>query len=300
MPAAPRITSILCLFQGDPSELGALNLAFSLASRNQALLRVVHISAPPMAVMDPLGAGAYAGAVPSGAVIDQLVRDDNALIHAARTYVTEFAAGYGVRLCLSEQDLAVADGPAVFFVAHEDYAQHLVESYGKMADIIVTMRQDAFTQDSRNLSALLDSGKAVILPPPAVKTSIGHAFRVERMVVAWDGSLQASRALYKALPFTTSVAKLYLLCVREGGAPGPIDRSAAIALLTERHLEPIVIELDAPHNNVGQTLLKAAGDLKADLLVLGAYGHNRLAEMIVGGTSRYVLHHAALPVLMTH
>ena len=300
MSPLPTVSSVLCLFQGESSELNALDAAFGLARRFGAVLRVLHISTPPMNIIDSFGASAYAGAFVSEAAIDRIVKDDDDLIAAARHHVSVYAARQAVPVCLDEHQLALAAAPAVLFITQENYPGQLIDVYGRMADIIVAARVDSqgLTDESRVLPALLDTGRAVILVPPGLKALVRNAFSARCVAIAWDGSLQASHALNNALPLLRDVKNLYLLSVREHGHTPPPTK--AILLLREYGIEPVVKELNTIEQSIGETLLASAADLKADLLVMGAYGNNRIAEMLLGGASRYVLKFAPIPVLMTH
>ena len=306
MSPLPTISSVLCLFQGESSELNALDTAFGLARRFGAILRVLHVSTPPMTVVDPFGAAAFAGALISTEVIDRIVKDDDDMITAARRYVLAYALVHGVPVCLDEQQIAGAAGSAALFVTQEDYTCHLVDLYGRKSDVIVAAGDDShgLSDESRILPALLDTGKAVVLVPHQTShrppKPVGNVFRAERVAVAWDGSLQASRALTNALPLLADVKILHLLTVRENGRMPQGTTQDAEAILRNHGITPLTMELNNARTATGESLLAAAAALNADLLIMGAYGHNRIAERLLGGTSRYVLKHAPLSVLMTH
>lgn len=293
----PQISSILCLFQGDVSELNALDLAFGLARRHSAALRILHVSEPPVSAADPFGAAAYAGVPISSDIIDQIARDDEIVVTAARRHITERALRYGVRLCRDETELASATQPAALFVAREDFAGRAIAFYAKGADLIVAPRQD---EEGRILPVLIDSGNALIVAPPEAQEPLPQMFVARNIAIAWDGSVQAARALDRALPMFKDATAVYLICVRESIHPHPNGTLTAIATLNAYGIEPVVVTREVSKASVGLAILDAAHDREADLLVMGAYGHHHVAEALLGGTSRYVLHHAGLPVLMAH
>jgi hypothetical protein len=181
----PQISSILCLFQGDPSELNALDLAFGLARRHSATLRILHVSEPPFRAADPFGAAAYAGAIISSEVIDQIVGDDAAVATAARRNITERALRYGLRLCRDETELASATAPAALFAVREDFAGRAVAFYAKGADLIVTPRQ---SDEGRVLPVLMETGRALVVTPPDAQTPPPCMFVARNVAIAWDGS----------------------------------------------------------------------------------------------------------------
>jgi nucleotide-binding universal stress UspA family protein len=122
----------------------------------------------------------------------------------------------------------------------------------------------------------------------------------ERVLIAWNGSREATRAVHDALPLLTRAAKVAVLSIdpHDSGSRVP---SADITLHLARH--GVSAEADstvALDIAVGDVLLSRAADLGADLIVMGAYGHSRVREMVLGGATRHILQHMTVPVLMSH
>ena len=123
----------------------------------------------------------------------------------------------------------------------------------------------------------------------------------ERVLIAWNGSREATRAVNDALPILRGAATVIVLSIDAEGEPARRVAGADIALHLARH--GIRVEaastrsVDLP---VGDVLLSFAADCGADLLVMGAYGHSRLREMLLGGATRHLLQHMTVPVLMSH
>jgi len=116
-----------------------------------------------------------------------------------------------------------------------------------------------------------------------------------RIAIAWDGSLPAARALTASLALLEKTKDVDLLCV---GEPTGIAAADAIGYLALHGVTARLRPLEQASVPIGVTLLAAAKD--ADLLVLGAYGHNRLVERIFGGTTAHILAHAGMPLLLAH
>lgn len=122
------------------------------------------------------------------------------------------------------------------------------------------------------------------------------------VVVAWDESIQALAAVRKALPFLQA-AKVVRIAVIDPPQHG-IERSDPGGMLCQmlvRH--GVTCEIDVLSKTLPRTsdvLSRHAQDTAADLIVMGAYGHSRFRESILGGTTRNMLEHAQLPVLMAH
>jgi len=118
-----------------------------------------------------------------------------------------------------------------------------------------------------------------------------------RIVLAWDGSVQAARAVGAALPFLRLAQQVTVTTAGEADRRVPAE--ALLAYLA-RHEVRAQSESFASAAGVGKGLVEQAARLRADLLVMGAYGHSRLRELVLGGVTRQVLVDAALPVFMVH
>ena len=123
----------------------------------------------------------------------------------------------------------------------------------------------------------------------------------ERVLIAWNGSREATRAVNDALPLLRTAATVTVLAIDPADESTPRMPSADIALHLARH--GIAAEAASTRSvdiGVGDVLLSRAADLSADLLVMGAYGHSRIREMALGGATRHILQHMTVPVLMSH
>ena len=124
-----------------------------------------------------------------------------------------------------------------------------------------------------------------------------------RVLVAWNGSREAARALHDAM-FLLEGAEAVTVIEADPPAIGaglPIaDAAAVAAMLTRRGIRATAETTTAGDIGVENLLLSRAADLSADLLVMGAYGHSRLREFVLGGVSRGIFRHMTVPVLMAH
>ena len=142
-------------------------------------------------------------------------------------------------------------------------------------------------------------GRPVLVVPYAFeRRPVGR-----RVLVAWNASREAARAVSDALPLlkrATHVDVVAFEPARSGAAHGE-EPGADIALYLARHgVKVTVSRVDAPDLDVGNQLLSRAFDLSADLIVMGAWGHSRLRELILGGVTRTLLESMTVPVLMAH
>ena len=125
--------------------------------------------------------------------------------------------------------------------------------------------------------------------------------KLDRIMVCWDGSRHAARAIADAMPFLLRAKSLDVVVV--AGEPGKSDEIAGadIAQHLARHgLNVELRRLVSRDMDVANTLLSHAADWDADLMVMGGYGHSRLREFLLGGVTRGILASMTVPVLMSH
>jgi nucleotide-binding universal stress UspA family protein len=146
---------------------------------------------------------------------------------------------------------------------------------------------------------LLETGRPTLVVPYAGRfDTVGT-----RVLVAWDGSRAATRAISDALPFLTGAEMVTVLAVNpRRGIHGHGDTPCTdMALHLARHGIKVQAAYDVSHEiSVADVLLSRAADMAADLVVMGAYGHPRALEVILGGVTRSMLEHMTAPVLMSH
>ncbi len=145
---------------------------------------------------------------------------------------------------------------------------------------------------------ILHSGRPVLVVPYAGSFS----GKLRKAVIAWDGGMAASRAISGALPLLAAADAVDILVFNpeqdaeaHGEQPG-----ADLALFLARHSVKANVHAHRSDIDTGNALLSAAADLDAELLVMGAYGHARFREVVLGGVTRTVLASMTVPVLMAH
>jgi nucleotide-binding universal stress UspA family protein len=142
-------------------------------------------------------------------------------------------------------------------------------------------------------AALFDSGRPLMIPGVAPVAP-------DTIAIAWKSTREAARAVAAAMPFLAQAKRVVILTAAEDDRT---DRSEAARLLVTLQRHDIAAEarrLQPGSRNAADTLLAAAGEIDAGLLVMGGYGHSRLRELVFGGVTEHVIRGAALPVLMAH
>lgn len=289
------VKSILCIFGGAPEESSMLDVAFALAELHQAHIRFLHISLDPQVYMQPADMQSYAE------IIDRLKDRNETQLAEARRYVTQFASRYHVPL--DDPDLPLHHASARF-LHREGMVGDSVALEGRLSDLILVARgtpSAPMPYESAILPALFDTGRPVLLLPMPRDPQTA-AWRDKVVALAWDGSLESARATRSALFFLARAERLYILHAHERAKSDGVTSSLALSDYLQTHgiQGANVVSLDAKPQAIGETLLNKAKELEADLLVMGAYGHNRYLEMFLGGVTADLLKKADIPLFLSH
>jgi nucleotide-binding universal stress UspA family protein len=173
-------------------------------------------------------------------------------------------------------------------------------THARYADVAIVARSSSLTPGGVPLELPRDlvvaSGRPVILLPPEPAPLGGG-----RVLVAWNSSREAARAVADALPFLRRADAVQVLVVDAVANTGHGEEPGAdIARHLVRHGAKVdVRRLSSEGRDVGGLILSEAASFGAVLLVMGAYGHSRFTEFVFGGVTRTALREAALPVLMS-
>ncbi|WP_245430100.1 universal stress protein [Mesorhizobium sp. WSM3859] len=144
---------------------------------------------------------------------------------------------------------------------------------------------------------LFSSGKPILLVPKGATVTL----KPKRVLVAWDASLEASRALRESLDTLSGADEVRIVMVdpiederHHGAEPG-----ADVATYLSRHGVKVTMDrLPSSTHSIADVLRQHAVDTGAELMVIGAYGHSRLRERIFGGVTRSMIENPGLPIIM--
>ena len=144
--------------------------------------------------------------------------------------------------------------------------------------------------------ALAVGRPVLIVPRYGTFGSVG-----DHVLVAWNGSREATRAVNDALPLLLRARRVTMLSVDPEGRTSRRIPGADISLHLARHgVKVEASDMVGADIAVGDVILSYAADRGVDLIVAGAYGHSRMREMVLGGVTRHLLQHMTVPVLMSH
>jgi nucleotide-binding universal stress UspA family protein len=158
-------------------------------------------------------------------------------------------------------------------------------------------REDTIPEGILEEGALFESARPVIIVPFIHKGGL----KLERVMVCWDGSRAATRAVADALPLMRNAKKVEVVIVATSRSKSDEVPGADLGQHLARHgLEVDVKRITSGDIDVASTILSHAADSSADFIVMGGYGHSRLREFVLGGATRGILQSMTVPVLMSH
>jgi nucleotide-binding universal stress UspA family protein len=283
------IKHILACIDGTENDRAVLDHALQVAQRFISHIDVLH------ARFDVRGASVSTG---YERYIDRLLDIPVERITAeAATHARRHFGDWQVqrRLPLRESGLAIQTPSTLWreIVGDENEA---VARLGRLSDLVAIARPNERSTSSSLMAletALFDTGRPVLMVPNSEPTNLFH-----RPLIAWNGSLEAARAVGFALPF--------LIECEDGvdvfAAPEPKHHSATGELLRYLRWHGIPAERIPVEDSraIGASLLAQADANNAGLIVMGAYTHGHYRQFLFGGVTRHVMQHAGVAVLLAH
>ncbi|HHQ14702.1 MAG TPA: hypothetical protein ENK16_06710 [Chromatiales bacterium] len=172
---------------------------------------------------------------------------------------------------------------------------HIIPIIGPLSDLLVLSRPARKGGRLASLfltEALLNSCRPVLVVPQKVSAVPGN-----RILIAWNQSPEASRAVAAAMPVLEAAGQVVIAAPRHEAAAGP--KSGQLRRYLRHHRVSAEL-LRIPGRKPETELIDAYGDSGSDLLLMGAYSRSRFRQQVFGGVTDYMLHHARIPVLMLH
>lgn len=177
-------------------------------------------------------------------------------------------------------------------------ADAVLARHARAADLVIVNQTDPDDEVGSGFAdaILLSVGRPVLVVP-----YVGEAVvKGEHVLVCWDGGRAAARAASDALPILREARKVTVLTVNTAAGPREVP-GADIALYLARHgVKSEAARTPAGGLDPGNVILSRAFDYGVDLIVMGAYGHSRVREILLGGATRAILRQMTVPVLMSH
>lgn len=172
----------------------------------------------------------------------------------------------------------------------------LVE-YARLRDLAIVPVPESYDQWYAE-AIIFGSGRPTVVLPEA---SASKAFELNRVLIGWDFSRAAARAISDAIPIMEKAREVCILTVTNEKTISSRCSSSELAKNLSKHgIDVVVEEVDAAGRAIGRVFAEQVAFRRADLLVMGAYGHSRFREFVLGGATRSILTKPPIPVLLSH
>lgn len=270
--------SILLYADGGKAFESRFQAALDLARSQSG--HITFLQATPLSgyiVMDPMG-GSY---VPAS-MLEQLRADEERL----RTLV---------------ETRMLIEGLPWDWTAYDGDVTQAVISASRLADVIVlSLENTARNVRPHPLLSIADVAVETRCPVLAVPTDAKSLDTSGKILVAWDGGHEAANALRLALPMLQQAASVHLVSIVEPKKAGGFPSTEANAYLSRHGVCSELIERERGLLSIEEVIENVAAEIGAGVIVMGAFGHSRLRETLLGGVTRYFLKDSSIPLLLAH
>lgn len=281
------VRTILVPLDGSAAGRVVLETALRVAREHDAHLDAVHIRPDPRVGVPLVGEGMSAGMVEE--LIDLAERETAARAREARALFDEVQAKHGLP--------ATADpggpAPSIAYSEVDGREEEEIARRGRIHDLIVLARPSQRPDTDATMifnAALFETGRPVLVAP------IREGALGRRVAVAWNGSAEAARAVASSMDFLRLADSVEVVSADPDRA-GDVSLAELADYLAWHGIVTRQQTLgEAGH--AGEAVARAVAG--ADLVVMGAYSHSRLRQLILGGVTRYMLEHAPAALLMAH
>jgi nucleotide-binding universal stress UspA family protein len=178
-------------------------------------------------------------------------------------------------------------------------ATRTLTQMSRLYDLNIVAQQDRSNPSQSDLlseAVLFGSGRPMLMVPYITRAPI----KSDRVLICWDGGIPATRAVHDAMPFLRKAKTIDIVAVNEKEDASEASSAALLAHLARRDLAATPYRITADGPNIHNAILSLAADNNTDLIVMGGYGHSRLREFILGGTTRGMLESLTVPALISH
>lgn len=279
------IAKILVPVTGAPRDLIALNGGYAASDLFGAHLEALFVRPDPVETMPFYGEGMSSSVVQE--IMDVSKDAASKASRAARANLEKARADHGTTRGNERASLREVEG---------NFSEQVTLA-ARLSDLVVfgpVKEEDRPGLGEAFDATLIETGRPVLLVPEQPTKKLAS-----KIAVAWNGSVASAHAISAAMPFLEKAELVEILAVKRGNAqPSPTEEVVRYLALHRIPASPRVV--DGGDLPVADVLLKAAAADGECMLVAGGYGHNRLRELFVTGTTRRVVAQAAIPCFLVH
>lgn len=288
------IKRILVPLPGSIDHTSEVDMGLSVARHLGAHVEALHIVEP---VSSPAGMGpmqgGYNARIAAAHPVGWAVEERDKVLQEKREQFRQACLMHAVPL-LPEGEVPTSLPAATWREADGEYERIAVQRAAAFDLMVATSSAVVARLKDIAERSLLRTQRPVLLAPQRLRGGLTGT-----IIIAWKESLQCWHAVSAALPFLHRAQRVLVISAENNAAQHDPSHDEVLAYLRCHGIAATARIEPLNGRSVGEALLAAAGD--ADLLVMGAYAHSRLREMLLGGATRYVLQNAtATPILMAH
>jgi nucleotide-binding universal stress UspA family protein len=288
------IRTVLVPASGSSTDDAVFATALAAARPLAAHLEFYHVqlTAPEAAVYSPPADFYHDAALP--VALNVLRAEECALSEAASAHVQSFCSRNSVSMRASP---GKSNAVSASFVEEMDHARDRLLMHSRHSDLVVLGRPSHIDYLPSKLleDLLLTCGRPILIAPDFPPVTLTGT-----VVVGWKETAEAARALGAAWPLLEKAHKVILLHIVEDEPSIPESLKHLAERIKWHGITAQIVVISSGHHALSYHLARTAADLKADLLVVGGFGHSRLRERVFGGVTQSLLEHANVPVLMMH
>lgn len=285
------IKTILVPLSGLPGRGQWLDAVVKRSREWGAHVEAIHVA------MDPRDSVAYVGEGMTSAMIGDVMAVAERESDERRQQAQQVFDDTCQRNNVTISDQSESGPGTAHFTIVTGREEDVMASRGRLADLIFVRRPESGGEEvtfSVTLeAALLDTGRPVLILPPSAPVDFGSS-----IVIYWNGTAEAGRAMNYAMPFMEKAKKVIVVEVdsESHSGPGMVD---VVKYLAWHGVNAERTEIERRGSD-SESLLASTSSVGADMLVMGAYTRSRLRRLVFGGVTRDMLTRSSVPVLMAH
>jgi len=168
--------------------------------------------------------------------------------------------------------------------------------WGRLASVVAVAQPELDTNLGQHTleSALMSTGRPVLLCPKRAVDTLG-----DNVAIAWNGSAESARSIAMCGSIIAEAKTVSVLCADDADNL-ELGAEDLILHLLDHGIEAGAVSVKSKTSSLGESLVKAARDSGADVMIMGAYGRSRGRAMVLGGVTQWIIDHTDMPVLFTH